>query len=97
MYEAGSSTEWGEHELDYILMLRRDQVDVTPNPEEIQAIEWVGRDHMTEFLRDLEARNVGITPWFKLCSKELLPFWWNNLDRLEEISDKKIHNFYSKQ
>ena len=47
-----------------------------------------------EFLRDLEARGAGITPWFRLCTKELLPFWWRNLDRLEEISDNKIHNFY---
>ena len=47
-----------------------------------------------EFLRDLESRGAGITPWFRLCTKELLPFWWRNLDRLEEISDNKIHNFY---
>jgi len=96
LYEAESNAEWGEHELDYILFLKRDQINLNPNTEEVQAVEWVGKEHLQDFLKDLESRNVGITPWFKLCTQELLPFWWKNLDRLEEISDKKIHNFYKK-
>ena len=60
---------WGEHELDYILMLRQSQLDVKPNSDEVKDIEWVAKDHLQEFLRDLESRNVGITPWFKLCTK----------------------------
>jgi len=96
LYEAESDSEWGEHELDYILMLRQAQMEVKPNPDEVKDIEWVAKDHLQEFLRDLESRNVGITPWFKLCTKELLPYWWENLHRLEQISDDKIHNFYQK-
>ena len=69
MYQSESSCEWGEHELDYILMLRRDNVTVTPNTEEVQDTEWVGRGHLQEFIKDLESRNVGITPWFRLCTK----------------------------
>ena len=121
LYEASSNSEWGEHELDYILMLRaREPVTLAPNPEEVQDTEWVAREHLQDFLGDLESRGVGITPWFKLCTKvgksrssniitlhlhstyniyyyllqELLPYWWQNLERLEEISDNKIHNFY---
>ena len=70
LYEASSNSEWGEHELDYILMLRaREPVTLAPNPEEVQDTEWVAREHLQDFLGDLESRGVGITPWFKLCTK----------------------------
>ena len=70
MYEASSNSEWGEHELDYILFLHSpDNLTVKPNEDEVQATEWVGRHQLTDFLRDLDSRNVGVTPWFKLCSE----------------------------
>ena len=70
LYSAPSSGEWGEHELDYILFLRTSQPPViTPNVEEVQDVEWVARTDMQDFLRDLEHRGVGITPWFRLISQ----------------------------
>ena len=70
LYQAPSSDKWGEHELDYILFLHSpDSLTVKPNEDEVQATEWVGRHHLTDFLRDLDSRNVGVTPWFKLCSE----------------------------
>ena len=46
LYEAESSSGWGEHELDYILMLRQRQLSVSPSPEEVRDTEWVARDHL---------------------------------------------------
>ena len=46
LYEAESSSGWGEHELDYILMLRRPELNLAPSPEEVRDTEWVGRDHL---------------------------------------------------
>ena len=34
--------------------------------------------------------------FYNFILQELLPYWWENLHRLEEISDIKIHNFYQK-
>jgi len=95
LYSAPSNGEWGEHELDYILFLRTSQPPViSPNKEEVQDVEWVARKDMKDFLRDLEHRRVGITPWFRLISQELLPFWWENLDRISELEDHRtIHKF----
>jgi len=95
LYSAPSNGEWGEHELDYILFLRSGETPVlTPSVEEVQAVEWVARGDMQEFLRDLEHRGVGITPWFRLISQKLLPFWWENLARIEEMQDHQtIHKF----
>ena len=81
LYEAESDSVWGEHELDYILMLRQSQLDVKPNSDEVKDIEWVAKDHLQEFLRDLESRNVGITPWFKLCTKVWKQISWNLVHR----------------
>jgi len=95
LYSAPSSGQWGEHELDYILFLRtQHHPAVRPNMEEVQAVEWVARGDMQDFLRDLEHRGVGITPWFRLISQKLLPYWWENLDRIHELQDHHtIHKF----
>lgn len=95
LYSAPSDGEWGEHELDYILFLRSQNTpELRPCVEEVQAVEWVARGDMQEFLRDLEHRNVGITPWFRLISQKLLPLWWDNLNKIQEMKDHHtIHKF----
>ena len=93
LYAAPSSGAWGEHELDYILTLRSDP-RITPDPEEVRAIEWVDRQHLQEFIRETEAGGGQFTPWFQLISKNLLPTWWENLDRLKEMEDHgTIHKY----
>ena len=70
LYQAPSNDCWGEHELDYILFLKaQNNLTIFPSKDEVQNTEWVGRHHLADFLRDLESRNVGITPWFKLCTE----------------------------
>jgi len=95
LYSAPSSGDWGEHELDYILFLMAgSNVELSPNYEEVQAVEWVAKKDLQEFLADLESRGVGITPWFRLISKNLLPFWWENLAKLAAYQDHQtIHKF----
>jgi len=94
LYAAPSSGAWGEHELDYILTLRSDDPRITPDPEEVRAIEWVDRKHLQEFMRETEAGGGQFTPWFQLISKNLLPTWWQNLDRLKEMQDHgTIHKY----
>ena len=93
LYEAGSSDQWGEHELDYILMLRQQEgepLSVAANPDEVQATEWVSRNHLNDFLRDLESRNVGITPWFKLCTK-VSPYY--SLARINLLNYRSCYHF----
>ncbi len=34
----GTATEWGEHEIDYILLIRAPQVVLKPNPEEVDDV-----------------------------------------------------------
>ena len=94
LYSAASEGgEWGEHELDYILFLRGD-VDVSANPNEVQDTCYVKKGELDEFLRQCAADGVGITPWFELIARSMLPVWWDNLDKLDEYKEhEKILKF----
>jgi len=93
LYQAPSSGMWGEHELDYILMMRGDPV-VRPNTEEVKDIAWVRRTDLPDFLADLDSRGVEVTPWFKLISRSLLPTWWADLENVGQYRElDKIHKF----
>ncbi|KAF4529579.1 hypothetical protein B566_EDAN017626 [Ephemera danica] len=81
---------WGEHEVDYILILRGlEASDVVPNSNEVADIHWLSREDMASFL----SRNQGqLTPWFKLIANTLLPNWWQNLHRIDQVADPQtIH------
>ncbi|XP_075982887.1 uncharacterized protein LOC142981090 [Anticarsia gemmatalis] len=78
---------WGEHELDYVLIIQRD-VDVTPNPDEIAEIQYISKDNFDSFMDNLK-----VTPWFKLLHQHLMRHWWDNLHRLQDIA--KPHNIHS--
>ena len=53
-YAAGCET-FAEWELDYIIFGRKD-VKLEPNPDEIAAIEYVGRTDLVDFLRNREQK-----------------------------------------
>ncbi|XP_043217819.1 isopentenyl-diphosphate Delta-isomerase 1-like isoform X1 [Amphibalanus amphitrite] len=82
---------WGEHEMDYILVVRAD-VDLAPNPNEVKAVDYVARHELTGFLARLRADGVLPTPWFQLISDTWLMRWWENLDSLAQFEDHQtIH------
>jgi len=94
LYSAPSSGDWGEHELDYIL-LHRGTVNPNINSEEVSDVEWVARKDLRGFLDHVDNTGGQITPWFRLITQNLLPTWWDNLDKIENFADHKtIHRFY---
>ncbi|GAB0093146.1 Isopentenyl-diphosphate Delta-isomerase [Sergentomyia squamirostris] len=81
---------WGEHEIDYILIVRKD-VDLKPNPTEVSEIRYIRREEL-----DNEIQNLGapLTPWFHLILKHRLKTWWDNLRHLKKHEDlKNIQRF----
>lgn len=75
---------WGEHEIDYVLFMQKDNLTLEPNPDEVSELSWVSRDGIDDFVKNLD---TPLTPWFKLILKHKLPEWWRNLDALEEMKD----------
>lgn len=91
LYKAPSDGKWGEHEVDYILFLRRD-VSVELNPNEVQACRYVNMEQLKEFVSGAEKNGVKITPWFKLIVDSFLYKWWKNIDSLEKFRDhQNVH------
>lgn len=86
---------WGEHEMDYILLMRTEsvgsRVTVEANPEEVEDHRYVSQDELRSMMTD---PNLRWSPWFRIIEKEFLHAWWNDLDRALEtktLVDNKIH------
>ncbi|CAK9807770.1 Isopentenyl-diphosphate Delta-isomerase 1 [Anthophora plagiata] len=75
---------WGEHEIDYVLFMQKDNITLDPNPDEVSDIRWVSKFEINEFVSNL---NWPLSPWFKLIYKHKLPLWWDNLHALEKMQD----------
>ncbi|CAG9536344.1 unnamed protein product [Cercopithifilaria johnstoni] len=89
MYKAMHDDNWGEHELDYVIVLRDcDFKQIKPNPEEVEAVALVtSMEELTEILKSNEA---SFSPWFNLfVRKNFLRKWWHNLDCLDELRDSQ--------
>lgn len=75
---------WGEHEIDYVLFLKKDNVTLDPNPDEISDLRWISRSNISQFVQNLKSP---LTPWFELILKHKLPYWWENLHALDKMQD----------
>lgn len=96
-YCAADSTEpepdlWGEHELDYILLAKAD-VDLKPNPEEVEAVRYVDPEELAEMMD--ASSGISWSPWFRILAERFLPTWWANLETAlhsDEFLDGQIHH-----
>lgn len=93
LYGAPSDSQWGEHEIDYIIFLKKD-VELKVNPNEVSQVCYVSRDGFQEFLSKVKSENLQLTPWFELIVKHRLMKWWEKIDRIHTIDfDPIIHKF----
>lgn len=82
-YQAPSNDRWGEHEIDYIMFLQRDNITIDPNPDEVSEIRWVSRSEIEKFMNTEPL----LSPWFNLIYKFKLLHWWDNLHDLPKLQD----------
>ncbi|XP_075406251.1 isopentenyl-diphosphate Delta-isomerase 1 [Tenrec ecaudatus] len=90
-YKAQSDGIWGEHEIDYILFVRKN-VTLDPDPNEIKSLRYVSKEEVEELLEKAACGEIKITPWFKMITEAFLFKWWDNLNQLNKFVDhEKIH------
>lgn len=83
------SSKWGEHEIDYILILKaKNDITINANYNEVKDFKYVDAKELKEMFED---ENLVFTPWFKLICQSFLFKWWNNLSDLEKFQDTEIH------
>jgi len=91
-YMARMNDIWVEHEIDHIMVVRAD-VDVDPNPNEIEETRWVSQDELASMVEDHNAGKLVIAPWFELIRINLLNKWWKDIDDMNPHVDGMIHRF----
>ncbi|CAD1811436.1 isopentenyl-diphosphate delta-isomerase [Candida parapsilosis] len=91
-YKAPSGDErspWGEHEIDYILILKtKNDITLNANYNEVKDYKYVSAEELNQMFED---NKLVFTPWFKLICKTFLFKWWSNLDNLSQFKDDEIH------
>lgn len=91
LYKARADENWIEHELDHILFIRAD-VEVTPNPNEIDEFRWVSMDELEDLVSHSPANGEVVAPWFHQIKQLFLDDWWGNFDDMSRFRDGKIHS-----
>eukprot|EP01156_Anaeramoeba_ignava_P008368 Anaeramoba_ignava/a358601_20.p1 GENE.a358601_20~~a358601_20.p1 ORF type:complete len:217 (+),score=67.98 a358601_20:22-651(+) len=87
-YEAKFDDKWGEHEIDYILLIHKD-VNVQINYNEVSEIKYVNEDELKKIIEE-----GNVSPWFKLISEKFLFDLWEKLK--EKDYDFNKGNDFSK-
>jgi len=101
-YLAESDETWGEHEIDYILMIQK-EVTVVHNPNEVASTRYVSLSDLKGLIQDPTTR---LTPWFRLMTTGtidpktnnqggLLDKWWAALSHIDDMRDMTIQRFLS--
>lgn len=85
-YMSPSNGAWGEHEIDYILILKADP-KINANMNEVRDFKYVSQDELKQMFND---SSLVFTPWFKLICESYLFNWWNDLDNLKEVKNETI-------
>lgn len=85
LYYADADETFAEYELDYIIFAKKDVGIFTPNPNEVQTVEFVARHELSEFLRNRASHGQGVTPWFQLLVDRKLDTWWRKLEEQNEF------------
>mmetsp|Transcript_98584 Transcript_98584/g.180811 ORF Transcript_98584/g.180811 Transcript_98584/m.180811 type:complete len:342 (+) Transcript_98584:118-1143(+) len=90
----GPEAPFGEHEIDYILFCQAD-VDVVPNPEEVQDVKYVTIAELKEMMEP--ASGLLWSPWFRIIVERFLDAWCEDLsatlstDKLQDVTS--VHRF----
>ena len=90
-YYSPSDSTWGEHEIDYCLVVKGD-FEYDLNYNEVLGVKYVSADELKAMMNEAETGSLQVTPWFKLIVEQFLYKWWDNLDSLEQFVDGKIHS-----
>jgi len=75
-YKAPFDDIWGEHEIDYILIVQKDVVVESVDKNEVCDFNFVSKEKLKELISN---PNITITPWFKLIVENFIYKWWDNL------------------
>jgi isopentenyl-diphosphate Delta-isomerase len=91
-YQSPCDDQWGEHEIDYVLICHPDcEVEVNPNPNEVAEVRWFNMKEMKDWMKintNEEVRIEKVSPWYRIIHDTFLYKWWNSLSDLETVAER---------
>jgi len=89
-YGASSDTQWGEHEIDWILFAQTDLPytkaqgagNIPYSENECEDVRWVDKAELRRMIEEWKHGKLLLTPWFALIAEQLLFGWWDRLDTI---------------
>jgi isopentenyl-diphosphate delta-isomerase len=92
-YRAESESGWGEHEIDYVFVLRGEYT-LRPNENEVEAVRWVTPSELRGMMKQEDEGLISFTPWSRHIMEEFAFDWWGSVgDRAKLLlhADEQIH------
>jgi len=82
-YDAKSDETWAEHEIDHILVVRKD-IETDINPSEAEAVRYVTQKQLQDLIDESVAKptEILLSPWFQMIAERFLFPWWEKLDTI---------------
>jgi len=95
----GKQSEWGEHEIDYVMVCTVDRKEVDkvmkPNEDEVGGVMWVPRTQLKQLMDDASNGMIW-SPWFRIIANQWLVSkggWWEDLS--ETMRDGSKHEDFT--
>uniref|UniRef100_A0A2K5YM12 Isopentenyl-diphosphate delta isomerase 2 n=1 Tax=Mandrillus leucophaeus TaxID=9568 RepID=A0A2K5YM12_MANLE len=76
-HKAKSDRIWGEHDICYLLLVRKN-VTVNLDPSEKKSILYLSQEELRE-------GEVKVTPWLRTIAEKFLYRWWPHLDDVTQF------------
>ncbi|KAG8524966.1 Isopentenyl-diphosphate delta-isomerase 2, partial [Galemys pyrenaicus] len=90
-HKAKSDRVWGEHEICYLLLVKKD-VTVNPDPSETKSFHYLTQEELKELLERGARGEAKVTPWLRYIAENFLYKWWPYLNELAQfVEPDKIH------
>uniref|UniRef100_G3RC34 isopentenyl-diphosphate Delta-isomerase n=1 Tax=Gorilla gorilla gorilla TaxID=9595 RepID=G3RC34_GORGO len=90
-HKAKSDRIWGEHEICYLLLVRKN-VTLNLDPSETKSILYLSQEELRELLERGARGEVKVTPWLRTIAERFLYRWWPHLDDVTPFVElHKIH------
>uniref|UniRef100_A0A8D2ASG5 isopentenyl-diphosphate Delta-isomerase n=1 Tax=Sciurus vulgaris TaxID=55149 RepID=A0A8D2ASG5_SCIVU len=90
-YKAKSDQIWGEHEVCYLLLVKKN-VTITPDPSEVDSCRYLAQEELEELLDEAARGRARVTPWLRIIAERFLFKWWPYLDEVTQfVEHHKIH------
>uniref|UniRef100_A0A4X2M029 isopentenyl-diphosphate Delta-isomerase n=1 Tax=Vombatus ursinus TaxID=29139 RepID=A0A4X2M029_VOMUR len=85
-YKLCSDEVWGEHEIGYLLLVRKD-VSLNPDPKEVKDCIYVTKEELKDLLEQETKDKVKLSGWFHLIANHFLLKMWDNFNDLNLFAE----------